>query len=166
MGNKNQRIFIYVSNKGWKDATYDIRSLKDKDNYYYIRFNSGKSYPFSYENVEILKNVTVVAVNFAVFSEFFGEGTDHVYVSKNKIYFLNERIGLSMISQKEWNKFQELCHQRANLFNYYSSLASFYDKDGDSDFLSSQYDKAKEIWNDDSVLRDVLSKKTGQNVYA
>lgn len=159
MGNKNQRIFIYVSNKGWKDATYDIRSLKDKDNYYYIRFNSGKSYPFSYENVEILKNVTVVAVNFAVFSEFFGEGTDHVYVSKNKIYFLNERIGLSMISQKEWNKFQELCHQRANLFNYYSSLASFYDKDGDSDFLSSQYDKAKEIWNDDSVLRDVLSKK-------
>ena len=159
MGNKNQRIFIYVNNKGWKDATYDIRSLKDKDNYYYIRFNSGKSYPFSYENVEILKNVTVVAVNFAVFSEFFGEGTDHVYFSKNKIYFLNERIGLSMISQKEWNKFQELCHQRANLFNYYSSLASFYDKDGDSDFLSSQYDKAKEIWNDDSVLRDVLSKK-------
>lgn len=159
MANSNKRIFIHVSKKGWRDATNDICSVEDEDGIYRICFKSGKIYPFAYRNAEILGNVQIIGTDPAVFYEFFRKKGSQVYISNNEIYLLDENLGLSKISNKEWQEFQKFCEQRTNLFDYYHSLAAVYDRDNDSDFLSGQYDKAKEVWNDDSILKDVLSKK-------
>lgn len=91
---RKDKIFIYTNNDGWKDSTSDIRYFDDGGNCYRVTFKSGKRYPFSYLNVNILRNVTQENVDPFLLGRYVGTKEAYLYLSENNYYIFGKNFGI------------------------------------------------------------------------
>lgn len=154
---RKDKIFIYTNKNGWKDSTNDIRYFDDVGNCYRVTFKSGKRYPFSYLNVNILRNVTQENVDPFLLGRYVGTKEAYLYLSEKNYYIFGKNFGIKKISKDKIEEFNKYAITQQSIYNYFISLARYHDKATQTDFLESQYEKVKELWNSDNVLADILN---------
>ncbi len=153
-----ERIFLFRKDKGWKDATSDIRFCDDKGNHYYIAFKSGKAYHFSYTNVRVLQDIEPIAIDDpGLFSAYFGIKEPAMYSKNGKRFLLHPNECLVEISERQWEAYHNYLCIHKNAFDYFYSIAKVYDSEDGGNFMASQYDKARSVWKSESALTDVLN---------
>ena len=159
---KTTRIFLFTSTKGWQDATDRIAKIDARDECCFVLFSSGKRYPFSWRNINVLEDCEILPIS----ESFPQETTSILYRVGKRLFVCDKARGLLEISEEALKTERDLRAQAEASFGYYSALAKLYDQGGDeeSSFLESQYERIHPRWFEPSVLKDVLSQSLNHHL--
>ena len=91
---KTTRIFLFTSTKGWQDATDRIAKIDARDECCFVLFSSGKRYPFSWRNINVLKDCEILPI-----SDYLPQETTPILYRVGKTLFVcDKERGLLKIS--------------------------------------------------------------------